>query len=91
MWVMYDTYDNECYNMVPYNLLYALPTGTGISITQNTWVLENGLEKISSKYILTAAQGPVSDMLKNAGCFLLQEENMVDLFINPKYGDGRQQ
>lgn len=85
MWIMSDWDENKVWYDVPYNILYALPAGIGISTTQNTYILQNGTGVVKSKYIITPSHGMVSDLIKESGADLLESNDVFSLWKNAKY------
>ena len=79
MQIISDTDENQAIYYTQYNMLYALPKGMGISMAQNGQVLQNGVEGIRSKYIITTPRGKVQDAALLAG------DDKFLLFLNPKY------
>ncbi|MBQ2801083.1 MAG: hypothetical protein IJF03_06820 [Lachnospiraceae bacterium] len=86
MWIMNDTNEDNTENyVVPYNILYALPKGSGFSVTQGTYVLAKGTDGIYSKYILTPSKGRVNELLIEKGCVLLDTKDDINLLLNVRY------
>ncbi len=85
MQIISDTDENQAIYYTQYNMLYALPKGMGISMAQNGQVLQNGVEGIRSKYIITTPRGKVQEMLRKADAALLAGDDKFLLFLNPKY------
>lgn len=89
MWVMTDSDREGNIYYMSHAMLYALPKGSGISITQNLYVLQQGVAGISSRYILTPPKGQVADLLKSAGATRLAKDKYSSLWLNPAAQENR--
>jgi hypothetical protein len=65
IWTFNDEKAGEVIN-TKWQLLYALPTGMGISCCENQYVVEN-LDTLQSRYIALPAGGSIDEMCRSAG------------------------
>jgi hypothetical protein len=65
IWTFNDEKDGEVIN-TKWQLLYALPTGMGISCCENQYVVDN-LDELQSRYIAVPSGGNIDEMCISAG------------------------
>ena len=80
IWTLYD-YDRAdgTQNMTPWQYLYGLPEGFGISCCYSEYVTEH-LEEIQSKYLIVLPGGSVEALLQEKGIVPLAERDNVILY-----------
>lgn len=78
IWVYSDLVDGETV-ITPYQLLYGLPKGFGISCCMREYVISD-MEMLKSRYIAAPAKGEIAMLCRERGCRLVYGDEELALY-----------